>query len=127
MLVWEYMSAVRIGNLPFIDGIMDHKMYIEILKKNLYVSTQNIRNCDNYISNMTTIILSIQLTIRNNGFGVHYTKELHTSPQSPDFNPIEHLWSILRDAVRKRQIFYREDLKITLREEWESISPSREI
>jgi len=58
---------------------------------------------------------------------LQYTEELHTPLQSLDLNPIEHLWSIFRDAIRKRQIFYR-DLKITLREEWESISPSsREI
>jgi len=86
---------------PFIDDIMDYKMYIEILKKNLYVSTQNISNCDNYISNMTKIILSIQLTIRNNGFGTIYQRIAYTSAIT-DLNFIEHLWSILRDAIRKR-------------------------
>jgi len=48
---------------------------------------------------------------------------LHTSPQSPDLNSIEHLWGILK-AIKKRYISNREDLKTALQEEWESISPT---
>jgi len=47
---------------------------------------------------------------------------LHTPPQSLDLNPIEHLWGILNDTIKKRHISNREDLKIALQEEWESIS-----
>jgi len=47
--------------------------------------------------------------------------KLHISLQLSNLNPIfGHLWSILGDAIRKRQISYREDLKTALREEWKS-------
>ena len=35
ILVWGCMSAVDVGNLHFIEGIMNHVMYIHILKQNL--------------------------------------------------------------------------------------------
>jgi len=41
-------------------------------------------------------------------------KQLHTPPQSPDLNPIEHLWGILKDAIKKRHISNRKDLKTAL-------------
>jgi len=34
-MVWGCMGSADVGNMKFIDGIMDHKMYIEILKGNL--------------------------------------------------------------------------------------------
>ena len=41
------MNAAGVSNLHIIDGIMDHKMYIEILKENLSVSTQKLEIVDN--------------------------------------------------------------------------------
>jgi len=43
------MSATGVGKLHIIDGIMDHKIYIEILKENLHVGTQKLEISDNYI------------------------------------------------------------------------------
>lgn len=50
VLVWGCMSAAGVGNLHFIDGIMDYKVYIEILKKNIHASAQKLGLADNYIS-----------------------------------------------------------------------------
>ena len=35
VLVWGCMSAAGVGDLHFIEGIMNHVMYIDILKQNL--------------------------------------------------------------------------------------------
>ena len=43
--------------------------------------------------------------------------QLKTPPQSPDLNPIEHLWK----QVRKQEITTTETLKSVLREEWDKI------
>jgi len=34
-MVWGCMGSAGVGNMEFIDGVMDHKMYIEIIKRNL--------------------------------------------------------------------------------------------
>ena len=35
VMVWDCMSASGVGKLVFIDGIMNHMMYLDVLKKKL--------------------------------------------------------------------------------------------
>jgi len=43
--------------------------------------------------------------------------------QSPDLNPIEHLWDELERRLKKREIHLKnsQELEITLQEEWSNI------
>lgn len=45
-MVWGYVSAAGMGELVFIDGIVDKNRYLNILKQNLLKSANNtnIRN-----------------------------------------------------------------------------------
>ena len=45
---------------------------------------------------------------------------------SPDLNPIENLWHIVRDKVRKRRprVLTKEDLVVALQEEWSKLDIS---
>jgi len=43
------VCAAKVGNLHIIDDIMNHKIYIEIFKKNLNVSALKLGIVDNYI------------------------------------------------------------------------------
>ena len=47
--------------------------------------------------------------------------QLHTPPQSPDMNPIEHLWDELGRRVRKHAITSKTQLKEILLKEWREI------
>lgn len=42
------MSAAGVGSLEFIYGIMNHKAYIKLLKKNLASSAEKMGLKDNY-------------------------------------------------------------------------------
>jgi len=112
-------SATGVGKLHIIDGIMDHKIYIEILKENLHVGTQKLEISDNYIfqhdndPKHTAYNTKQWLLYQNNCIHLRNYRIL-----------IEHLWGILKDAIKKKHISNREDLKIALQEEWESISPT---
>ena len=46
---------------------------------------------------------------------------LRTPPQSPDVNPIEHLWDHLEQRIRKHNITSKESLKAILEDEWRKI------
>ncbi|GBO31424.1 hypothetical protein AVEN_172157-1 [Araneus ventricosus] len=48
-------------------------------------------------------------------------QNLKTPPQSPDLNPIEHIWRELELRVRKRDIKTKSELKTVMMEEWMSI------
>ena len=45
-------------------------------------------------------------------------------PQSPDLNPIENLWSIVKHNVEKRMPKGQTELKKFMKEEWEKIPNS---
>ncbi|GFU13198.1 transposable element Tcb1 transposase [Trichonephila clavipes] len=47
-------------------------------------------------------------------------------PQSPDLNPIEHLWDLLERKIRQHNISSKDMLKSVLKDEWKKIS-SEEI
>lgn len=42
VMVWGCMSARGVRKLHFIEGTMDYKMYIDILKNNLHVSAEKL-------------------------------------------------------------------------------------
>lgn len=49
VLVWGCMSASGLGNFIFIDGIMNHAVYINILNDNLKLSAQNLGIGNNFV------------------------------------------------------------------------------
>ncbi|ORE02890.1 hypothetical protein BCV72DRAFT_188528, partial [Rhizopus microsporus var. microsporus] len=56
----------------------------------------------------------------------HQTRGAEYWPtQSPDLNPIEHVWAALGNLVKERRSEIRniEKLSVVLREEWEKINP----
>lgn len=46
-------------------------------------------------------------------------------PNSPDLNPIEMIWAILKQKVEKRNVNSIEELKVAIEEEWENIEQSK--
>jgi len=48
-------------------------------------------------------------------------KVLEWPSQSPDLNPIEHLWEELDRRIRKRKFSRKQDLMACLAEEWKEI------
>jgi len=61
VLVWGCMAASELCNLVFIDGIMNHSLYLNILRDNLKLSAQNLGIGNNFFLIMITI-LSIRLS-----------------------------------------------------------------
>ncbi|GFX46615.1 transposable element Tc1 transposase [Trichonephila clavipes] len=49
--------------------------------------------------------------------------QLRTPPQSPDLNPIEHLWGLLERRIREHVIASKEMLKSVLVDEWKFKNP----
>lgn len=120
--VWGCMSAAGVGTLQFIDGIMNHRVYIDILKCNLLFSAEKMGIKDNFVfmqdNDPKHTAYNTRMWILNNT-----PAYLKTPPQSPDINPIEHLWDYLDRQIRKHEISSKEDLKNALIEEWNKIPP----
>ncbi|GFX71525.1 transposable element Tcb1 transposase [Trichonephila clavipes] len=122
VMVLGGMASNGVGNLIFIDGIMDHKLYIDILNNNLKESAKKLGLDENFIFQQDN---DPKLTARNVKMWClfHCKQQFHTPPQSLDINVIENLWATLETAVQKHQIRNKAHLKQVLLEEWDKISP----
>ncbi|GFU73195.1 transposable element Tcb2 transposase [Trichonephila clavipes] len=121
VLVWGCMSAGGVGELVFIDDIMDKMVYSEILKNNLEKSVVNVGLGSNFIFQQDNDPKHTAKSVKLYSL-YHCKKELHTPPQSPDLNVIENVWSQLEKSIHVHPITTKDDLKNVLKEEWTKVT-----
>lgn len=120
VLVWGCMSWNGTGNLTYIDNIMNAEKYVDILRHNLKSSAEKLGISDTYIFQQDN---DPKHTANKTKEWMLYNvrSQLKTPPQSPDINPIEHLWYLLDQKVKKNKISSKSTLKEALGEEWRKI------
>ena len=52
----------------------------------------------------------------------HGIKNLTHPTQSPDLNPIEAYWNIIKQRLRRRLFHSKEDIKAAIQDEWDKIT-----
>jgi hypothetical protein len=94
------MGYAGVGELAIVEGIMNAKGYVDILRGNLKKSVSKLGIQDSYFFQQVNEPKHTALVTREwllyNARGL-----LETPPQSPDINPIENLWSLLETKIRK--------------------------
>jgi transposase len=90
-MLWGFLSAAGIGGQVRNKGKMKGAKYIEILDENLLQSAQDLRLGKGSPFNRTKTLKHTAKTMQE------WLRETSLkSSQSPDLNPIEHLWRDLR-------------------------------
>ncbi len=100
VMVWGCMSAAVTGELQFIEGTMNANMYCDILKQSMIPSLRR---------------LGCRIVFK------HYNNHCLAKDwpsMSPDLNPIEHLWGILKRKVEELKISNIHQLRDVVMEEW---------
>ena len=109
------MSAAATGELQFIERTMYANMYCDILKQSMICSLRRLGrrsicqhdNDPKHTSKTTTALLK-KLRV----------KVMDWPSMSPDLNPIEHLWGILKLKVEERKVSNIHRLRDVIMEEW---------
>ena len=115
VMVWGSMSAAGVGELHFIEGNMDSNMYWEILQLRMISSLQKLglrakfQHDKDPKQTATALLKSLRV------------KVMDWPSMSPDLNPIEHLWGILKWKVEVRKVLNICQLHDVVMEEWKSI------
>ncbi|GBM22911.1 Transposable element Tcb1 transposase [Araneus ventricosus] len=109
------MSPAGVRNLCFMEGNMDKYLYLDILKKNVLSSAEKLSlgatftfqkdNCPKHTSK-----------ICQEWCLYHFKQQLYSPPQSPDLNPIEHVWGEISRELRKYNIKNKFELKADIKD-----------
>ena len=122
VMVWGCFTRERVGPLIRIENSITGEVYLNILEEHLLpfiesldASTIWIFQDDNARPHRTAAVDQYK---ENNDI-----LSLPWPPQSPDLNPIEHLWDELERRVRKRENLPKnlDELFAVLAEEWYSL------
>ena len=122
VLLWGCMSAAGVGELRFIDGIMNSQMYCSLLKEKMLPSLRAhgrhvLFQHDNDPKH--TSKASVGFLKKNR------VKVLQWPSMSPDLNPIKHLWEILKRQVEHHSPSSIQSSKEIILEEWKKIDAAK--
>lgn len=127
VMVWGCISSKGVGELRIFSEIMNKEFYLDILKKELTRSAHNF----GFVCPENTRKLKYKLYQDNDPkhksllcrtwLLYNCSKVIDTPAQSPDLNPIENLWALLKKKVAKREPRSKNDLVRFINEEWRKL------
>ncbi|KAG2458520.1 TC1A transposase, partial [Polypterus senegalus] len=124
IMLWGCFSTAGPGGLVRIKGMMTAAMYRDILDENLLQSALDLRLGRWFIflqdNNPKHTAKISKEWLQDNSVNV-----LEWPSQSPDLNPIEHLWRDLKMAVHRCFPYNLMELERCCKEEWAKLAKDR--
>ena len=124
IMLWGCFSAAGTGRLVRIEGKMNAAMYRDILDENLLQSALDLRLGRRFIFQQDNDPKHTA-KISKEWLQDHSVNVLEWPSQSPDLNPIEHLWRDLKMAVHRRLPSNLIELERYCKEEWAKLPKER--
>ena len=120
VMVWSCFTAAGVGNIEFIDVKMDSVYYKGKMERNIKDSANKLGLGRRFLFQQDNDPKHTSKIARD------YLKQariatLEWVAQSPDVNPIEHLWDHLKRELRKTKVSNKNELKDLIVSIWQSI------
>ncbi len=123
-MIWAAMSSAGVGPLCFLKSTVNAAIYQEILEHFLLPSADKLYGDADFIFQQDLApahtAKSTKSWLNDHGVGV-----LDWRANSPDLNPIENLWGIVKRKMRDTWPNNADELKATVKETWASIPPQQ--
>ncbi len=123
-MIWAAMSSAGVGPLCFLKSTVNAAIYQEILEHFMLPSADKLYGDADFIFQQD---LSPAHTAKGtkSWFDDHGVTVLDWPANSPDLNPIENLWGIVKRKMRDTRPNNADELKATVKETWASIPPQQ--
>lgn len=122
IMVWGCFSWSGVGNLHKIDGIMDARQYIRILRHNLEPSVEKMDIAGQYIFQQDNDPKHTA-GVTKRFFERYRINVLDWPAQSADLNPIENLWAALDSLVPPSGRTNKDSFYQSLLAAWNELKP----
>uniref|UniRef100_A0A9J7YWM9 Tc1-like transposase DDE domain-containing protein n=1 Tax=Cyprinus carpio carpio TaxID=630221 RepID=A0A9J7YWM9_CYPCA len=118
------MSAAGVGPLCFIKGRVNAASYQEILEHFMLPSAEKLYGDEDFVFQHD---LAPAHSAKTTGkwFTDHGITVLNWPANSPDLNPIENLWDIVKRKLRDARPNTLDELKAAIEASWASITPQQ--
>ncbi len=123
-MIWAAMSSAGVGPLCFLKSTVNAAIYQEMLEHFMLPSADKLYGDADFI-------LQQDLTPAHTAKGTkswfndHGVTVLDWPANSPDLNPIENLWGIVKRKMRDTRPNNADELKAAIKETWASIPPQQ--
>ncbi len=123
-MIWAAMSSAGVGPLCFLKSTVNAAIYQEILEHFMLPSADKLYGDADFIFQQD---LAPAHTAKGTKslFNDHGVTVFDWPANSPDLNPIENLWGIVKRKMRDTRPNNADDLKATVKETWASIPPQQ--
>ncbi len=124
VMIWAAMSSAGVGPLCFLKSTVNAAIYQEILEHFMLPSADKLYGDADFIFQQDVAPAHTAKGTKS-WFNDHGVTVLDWPANSPDLNPIENLWGIVKRKMRDTRPNNADDLKATVKETWASIPPQQ--
>ncbi len=124
VMIWAAMSSAGVGPLCFLKSTVNAAIYQEILEHFMLPSADKLYGDADFIFQQDLAPAHTAKGTKSS-FNDHSVTVLDWPANSPDLNPIENLWCIVKRKMRDTRPNNADELKATVKETWASIPPQQ--
>ncbi len=124
VMIWAAMSSAGVGPLCFLKSTVNAAIYQEILEHFMVPSADKLYGDADFIFQQDLAPAHTAKGTKS-WFNDHGVTVLDWPANSPDLNPIENLWGIVKRKMRDTRPNNADELKATVKETWASIPPQQ--
>ncbi len=124
VMVWGAMSSAGVGPLCFLRSKVNTAVYQEVLEHFMLPAADQLYGDADFIFQQD-LVPAHSAKATSTWFKDHGIPVLNWPANSPDLNPIENLWGIVKRKMRYARPNNAEELKATIRATWALITPEQ--